>query len=383
MLGATDNGTEARAEHDVFSGARVSPVRVGVIGTGFGVRTLLPALAATDDVTVEIVCSFRQARAEAAAARFGARDAVTDYRRLVGRDDLDLVCVCTPPGLHAEMTMAALDAGHHVFSTKPLATTLPEARALRDRARQLGVVNAMDFDLRYVPANRYLRELVREGYLGKPRFVLASIMADFATDPASNVYYWHWVSLRRRGGGILRTSLMNHYLDLLRYTFGEIAAFTAEASTVITEKPVARQEDLEAHRLGPQSSIGVMRPVDAEDTLTMIGHLQDGSPFSFAGTWSTRFGSGYRVEAYGSEGTLLLEPSGRLLGARPGDDGPLPLAIPERLRIADLGGPAVSRFGLLVRDLAASIAGTAGDHLYATFDDGCRLREIAATVLGD
>jgi predicted dehydrogenase len=354
-----------------------------VIGTGFGVRTLLPALAATQDVTVEIVCSARQARAEAAAARFGAPDAVTDYRRLIAREDLDLVCVCTPPGLHAKMTMAALDAGHHVFTTKPLATTLSEARALRDRARQLAVVTAMDFDLRYVPANRYLRELVGEGYLGEPRFVLASIMADFATDPTSNVYYWQWLSVRREGGGILRTSLMNHYIDLLRYTFGDIDSFTAETSTVITEKPVAKQDDLEEHRLGPQSSTGIMRPVDTEDTLTMIGHLQNGSPFSFAGTWSTRFGSGYRLEAYGSEGTLLLEPSGRILGARPGDDSPVPLPIPERLAIPDLGGPAVSRFGLLVRELVASITGNDGANIYATFEDGYRLREIAAAVLGD
>jgi predicted dehydrogenase len=323
----------------------VTPIRVGVIGTGFGVRTLMPALIANRGVAVRVICSARLARAEAAAARFGVPDAVNDYSQLVARDDLDLVCVCTPPALHAEISMAALDAGHHVFSTKPLATSLAEARLLRDRARELGAVNALDFDLRYVPAHRYLRQLVGEGFLGQPRFILASIMSDNATDPTTNVYYYQWVSLRSEGGGILRASLMNHYLDLLRYTFGEIAAFTADVSTVITEKPVPKKEDLEEHRLGSQSSTGVMRPVDAEDTLTMFGHLENGSPFSFAGTWSTHFGSGYRVEAYGSEGTLILEPSGRLLGAHRTDDRPAEVAVPERLRVPEIGGPSCPASG--------------------------------------
>ncbi len=360
----------------------MTPIRVGVIGTGFGVRTLMPALVATRGVKVEVICSARLARAEAAAARFGIPDAVDDFRRLVARDDLDLVCVCTPPARHAEMAMSAMDAGHHVFSTKPLATTLSEARALRDRARQLGAVTALDLDLRYVPTHRYLRQLVGEGYLGQPRFILISVMSDNATDPTTNVYYYQWVSLRSEGGGILRTSLMNHYLDLLRYTFGEIATFTAGVSTMISEKPVARDEDLEDHRLGPQSSTGVMRPVDAEDTLTMFGHLDNGSPFSFAGTWSTLFGSGYRVEAYGSDGTLLLEPSGRLLGARSAGDGVEELAVPAGLSVPEIGTASVSRFGLLVRDLVDAIRGDAGSALFATFEDGYRLREIAAAVLG-
>ncbi|HEX3462043.1 MAG TPA: Gfo/Idh/MocA family oxidoreductase [Acidimicrobiales bacterium] len=356
-------------------------VRVGVIGTGFGAETLMPAFAATPGIRIEAVCSARLDRAEAAAARFGAATAVDDYRRVVEMKELDLVCVCTPPPLHAGMTMDVLDAGHHVFSTKPLATTLPEATALRDRARDLKVVTAMDLDQRYEPVRRYSRDLVRNGYLGDLRFVILTLMEGYTTDPGAQLYYWNWVSQLSAGGGILGASLLNHHLDLLRYTFGDIESVGGVVSTLVTDKPVLPSGADSHHPVGDPGKLE-RKPVDTEDAVALQGRFSGGGLFTAAASWSVRHPSGVRVEAYGSDGTLVLEPSGRLLGGTKDDGGLSELAVPEPLRLPDLGSQRISRFSLLARDLVTALTGGGGDPLFATFDDALRLREIAHQVLG-
>src|SRR6266542_3659449 len=102
-------------------------VRAGLIGTGFGGAIVLPALASVPEIELTAVCSARLDRARAFAESAGARAALDDPLQLIARDDVDLVLVCTPPLLHARLSAAALEAGHHVFSTKPLATTVPDA----------------------------------------------------------------------------------------------------------------------------------------------------------------------------------------------------------------------------------------------------------------
>ena len=90
-------------------------MRVGLIGTGFGTRVQMPAMRAVPHIEVVAVCSAQLARAEAAADAWGISWATDDYTELVSRDDVDLVSVCAPPDRHADMTIAALEAGKHVL----------------------------------------------------------------------------------------------------------------------------------------------------------------------------------------------------------------------------------------------------------------------------
>ncbi|HVW44017.1 MAG TPA: Gfo/Idh/MocA family oxidoreductase [Amycolatopsis sp.] len=354
-------------------------IRVGLIGTGFGGNVVLPALRAVPGIEVSSVCAAHLEGAKAFAAAQGIPSATDNVRELVS-GDVDLVVSCTPPRSHTDLVQAAMDAGRHVFSTKPLAPTVAAARRLRDGARERGLVTAMDLDNRYVPVRRYLRHLVRSGYLGDLRCVLATVFTNHSEDPAKRIHYWNWVSLRDECGGMLGASLLLHHVDLLRYTFGEVTGVGGLATTLVTEKPVLAPGHGEWTGLGPGTPTVGMRPVDAEDMVVLHGQLAAGGVFSLTGTWSVHHPSGVRVEAYGSEGTLVLNPDGRLLGARAEDPGLAELAVPARFGSAG-SDTHVERFRLLFSDVAAAIRGEADDPLFARFDDGLRVREIAAAVV--
>ena len=369
---------------------RDNPVRVAVLGLGFGAHTLLPALSALPGCEIVAVCASRQTRAEAIAREFGVPHATSDYREAIELDDVDLVCVCTPPPLHAAMIHAALDANRHVFSTKPLTSRLSDAIAVRDRARGLGVVTAMEFCFRYLPIRRYVRALVADGFLGELRFVSATVFGDFATRRDHELYHWKWVSSREGGGGILGASLALHHLDLLRFTFGEPHEPWGVAGTLLREKPLLEPEA--GSGVGPTGTATSpeMKLVDSEDAVVLQGLLDSGAPFSLSVTWSVHHPSGERLEIYGSEGTLVVEPSGRLLGARRGEAALRELPVPAAFDLPEVASlrpdasavvPSSALYVALAQDLLDTIRGGQSERLFATFDDGVRLLELVEPVL--
>src|SRR6201994_145552 len=109
-----------------------------------------------------------------AARRYGWHHVETDWRALIDRDDVDLVDVCTPGDTHAEIAIAALDAGKHVLCEKPLANTVDEARAMvaaAERASARGVRSTVGFNYRRVPAVALAKRLVEQGRIGEVRHV--------------------------------------------------------------------------------------------------------------------------------------------------------------------------------------------------------------------
>jgi predicted dehydrogenase len=354
-------------------------IKAGIVGTGWGAVTLAPALAASPNVELVAVCSARRPRAESAAKRFGAEHAFEDYRDLIAMDDLDLVCVCVPPDLHVEITSAAIDRGHHVLCTKPLADSAMQARHIRDAARSRGVVHAMDLGRRYAPEHRYLRDLVRSGFLGELRFVSSTVFVGLATDPSTNGYYFNWIS-RRPGGGILHAALMAHYVDLLRFTFGEIYDVGGSRATLIRAKPVLSDKHESPYGLGSWAETEGVGVADAEDAVVIHASFGNGAPLRLAGTWSVYNGTGERLEVYGSDGTLVLERSGRILGAAAKSPALTELPVPERFRLPETGPGPIALYSCLANDVAAVILGTQAEGLFATFDDGVCLLEIEETI---
>ena len=105
------------------------PLRIGVIGVGFGTVVQIPGFQ-SEGVEVAAVCARRQERADKAAADFNIPAAYTDYHKMLQEADIDAVSVVTPPALHHEMVMAALDAGKHVLCEKPFAMDQVQARGM-------------------------------------------------------------------------------------------------------------------------------------------------------------------------------------------------------------------------------------------------------------
>src|SRR6187401_3319509 len=120
------------------------------------------------------------------ARRFDWQHVETDWRALIARPDVDLVDICTPGDTHAEIAIAALEAGKHVLCEKPLANTVAEAHAMAEaaeRARARGIRSMVGFTYRRVPAIAQARQLVEEGRVGEIRHVRAQYLQDWLVDP--------------------------------------------------------------------------------------------------------------------------------------------------------------------------------------------------------
>ena len=143
----------------------MQPIRVAVIGAGFMGERHARIYAGMPDVELVAVCDVREATARELGGRTGAQ-VYTDYRALLGRDDLDAVSVCTPDALHREPCELALRAGRHVLVEKPIATTAADAEAIAEAATRGGAVLLVGHCLRFDPRYDQARQAVERGELG-------------------------------------------------------------------------------------------------------------------------------------------------------------------------------------------------------------------------
>jgi predicted dehydrogenase len=144
------------------------PLRLGVVGAGdVALRDYLPELPRLGDrIELTAVAARTEERARAAAERFGVRRWTTSYRELVGADDVDAILNLTPFTLHVEVTLAALEAGKHVYSEKPLAPTVADADRILAAAGERGLIVVAAPSVLLFPQVRRAFELVRSGVLG-------------------------------------------------------------------------------------------------------------------------------------------------------------------------------------------------------------------------
>ena len=240
------------------------------------------------------LCGRDATAVRAAAGRLGWASAETDWRALIDRDDVALVDVCTPGNSHAEVAIAALDAGKHVLCEKPLANTLAEAQAMADaagRAASRGVRAMTGFNYRRVPAVALARQLVADGRIGPIRHVRASYLQDWLVDPAFPLTWW--LQRERAGSGALG-DLGAHIVDLAQYLTGElITGVSSITATFVGERPLEG---------------GGSGPVTVDDAALFTARLSSGTLASFE---ATRFATGrknqLRIELNGERGSLVFD----------------------------------------------------------------------------
>jgi predicted dehydrogenase len=144
-------------------------IRVGVLGAGAWARGAhLPGYRRDPRCRVVAIADTEIDRAREAAREFDVPDAVADAAAVVGRDDIDLIDVCTPSHTHFALAWSALEAGKHVLCEKPVAYDFRDTRRARDLARAKGLKTKVGLTFRYSPAMRYMRELVATGFIGTP-----------------------------------------------------------------------------------------------------------------------------------------------------------------------------------------------------------------------
>ncbi|MPY55636.1 Gfo/Idh/MocA family protein [Streptomyces spongiae] len=251
-------------------------------------------------------------RAAQAARQLGWAAAETDWRRMIERDDIDLVDICTPGDTHAEIAVAALDAGKHVLCEKPLANSVAEAEAMAEaaaRAAARGIRSMVGFTYRRVPAVVLAHRMVAEGRIGRIRHVRAQYLQDWLADPDVPM---SWRLEKDRAGSGALGDIGAHIVDLTRYITGqELTGVSALLETFVRERPLPAAASASATG-GSLTGTGTggdgTGEVTVDDATVFVGRLDGGALATFE---ATRFALGrknaIRIEINGSLGSLAFD----------------------------------------------------------------------------
>ena len=299
-------------------------LRVGVIGAsatyGWARNSHLPALHALPDFDLVAVCTAHEDTARESADKFGAPMAFHDHRAMLRDADLDVVAVSVRVPSHHRLTMDVLEAGKHVYTEWPLGANLQEAEEMAELARTTGVRTMVGLQARASPVFLRLRELIQEGYVGQ---VVSSRLNLFNSGVLSRTSDRTWQRDRRMGANTLTISF-GHPIDALCMCLGEFQEVSGVVATQVTR--------------WSESDTGREVDVDSPDNVLVAGKLESGAVVSAHVASIPWQGSGYRLEIYGTEGTLAVAAAHHaqmgeltLQGATDGDGQLADLAIPERL----------------------------------------------------
>ncbi|HEV7975630.1 Gfo/Idh/MocA family oxidoreductase [Amycolatopsis sp.] len=288
-----------------------SKIGVGMIGYAFmgavhsqAWRTVHRAFDVPLTPAMVALCGRDPAKAAAAAAKLGWQSVETDWKQLIGREDIGLVDICTPGDTHAEIAIAALAAGKHVLCEKPLANTVDEAVAMVDaaeKARVKGVRSMVAFNYRRVPALALARKLIADGKLGTIRHVRAQYLQDWIVDPEFPLV---WRLDKEKAGSGALGDIGAHIIDLAQFVTGSrITGVSGLTETFVTERPlVASSAGLAGEASTERGTVTV------DDAALFTARFDSGALGSFE---ATRFASGrknaMRIEINGSDGSIAFD----------------------------------------------------------------------------
>jgi len=346
--------------------SRVEHIGVAVIGAGFGAAVHIPALKYLDGVDIVAIVSRRVDRAQAAADRHGIPEASTDWRDIINHPKVDAVVIATPPYLHHQMAIAALEAGKHVLCEKPMARNLAEARDMVKLASGARIVAMINHEFRYLPIRMRVKELIDEGYLGEPQSVAMNVFRSTLADPNDRPF--GWLMEQDKAGGMLGAS-GSHYIDSLRWWLGEIHEVAGSTATMVKRR-----------RLPDSSGLA---SVDADDNFAFLLKFASGALGSVHFCATAPINAGEEITISGSEGMLIIQGDGELFGARRRDLGLRELPIPDRLnpRLPEFSHYLTRPTILLMQDWVHAIRTGDWGANAPSFADGAKAQEIIDSVI--
>ncbi|ASN18921.1 Gfo/Idh/MocA family protein [Arthrobacter sp. YN] len=232
-----------------------------------------------------------------AAAKYGWAESATDWRSVIERDDIHIIDICAPGWMHAEIAIAALEAGKHVLVEKPLANTLGEAElmtAAAAKARARGVQSMIGFNYRRVPALALARELIAEGRLGTIRHVRAAYLQDWLTDAGSPM---SWRLRKETAGSGALGDIASHAIDQILYLLDDaVTEVSGRLQTFVDQRP------------GTSGSASGLEDVTVDDAAWVNLSLASGA---IASVEASRVATGQKnslqLEIYGSLGSLTFD----------------------------------------------------------------------------
>lgn len=288
-----------------------TPLRVGMIGNGFmgaahsqgwRVAPRFFDLPQTPEMTV-MVGRDKEKNARLAQT-WGWKETASHYQEVIERDDIDLIDIVTPGDTHAEIAIAALEAGKHVLCEKPIANSVEEAErmaAAAASARAHGAVAMVGYTYRRVPAATFARDLVARGAVGEIRQVRAQYLQDWLSDPEAPLT---WRLDKSKAGSGALGDIGAHAIDLAQFITGaELTSVSGLMETFVKERPTM------AEAQGLSGKAGTERgPVTVDDLALFTARFDNGAIGSFEATrFSTGRKNALRVEVSGDKGAILFD----------------------------------------------------------------------------
>ncbi len=274
-------------------------IRIGLIGYGFMGRAHSNAYAKVSnffdseyELVRQAVCARDEEKVKAFADRWGYKSTETDWKKLIARDDIDLIDIAVPNNLHAEMAIAAAKAGKMILCEKPLAMNPKEAETMVAAIAKAGVPNMVWYNYRRCPAVVLAKQLIDEGRLGRIFHYRANFLQDWTISPElpqGGTALWR-LDAKAAGSGVTG-DLLAHCIDTALWLNGGIADVNAMTETFIKERK---------HTL-----TGKVQKVSIDDACAFLCHFTNGSLGLFE---STRYARGhkalYTLEINGENGSL-------------------------------------------------------------------------------
>ncbi|MCI9871347.1 Gfo/Idh/MocA family protein [Arthrobacter humicola] len=298
-------------------------LRVAMIGYGFmgaahsqGWRTAPRVFDLPAEPEMAVIVGRNAEAVAAAASKWGWAESATDWRDVIARDDIDVVDIVTPGDSHAEIAIAALEAGKHVLCEKPLANTVAEAEAMAEaaeRAAARGIQAMVGFTYRRVPAVTFLRNLIAEGAVGTINQVRASYRQDWLVDPEMPLA---WRLQKEHAGSGALGDIGAHAIDLAQFVTGlNLEKVSGVIDTIVKERPLLKgstsgsgpSDTGLSGAAGVGSGVGSGQ-VTVDDIAIFTGRFESGALASFE---ATRFATGRKnalqIEVSGDKGALAFD----------------------------------------------------------------------------
>jgi len=262
-------------------------LRIGLVGTGLMGRTHSNGYKRIGDFfpdlqyrpVLKAVCARREDKVKAFAEQWGYESFETDYKKLIARNDIDAVDICTPNDTHAEIAIAAINAGKMILCEKPLARNLEEAQKMVDAVEKSKVANTVWYNYRRIPAVTLAKQIVDSGKLGKIFHYRANFLQDWTINadlPQGGDGLWR-MDIDAAGSGVTG-DLLAHCIDTAIWINGKITDVSAVTETFIKER---------MHQL-----TGKVQKVGIDDACIFHCHFENGSLGLFE---STRYARGHKA----------------------------------------------------------------------------------------
>jgi predicted dehydrogenase len=249
----------------------------------------------------KVVVDVNDVLAEEARQRFGFEEASSNWKDTIARDDIDVVDICTPNNVHAEIAIAAAKAGKHIICEKPLARTVEEARAMTKAVKEAGVTNMVAFNYRRTPAVALAKRFIDEGRIGKILNFRGTYLQDWSADPNGPL---SWRFQKNIAGSGAIGDIGTHVVDMAHYLVGNITEVNAITKTYIKERPIQAGgvDKLGASDKKTDAPLGI---VDVDDEVLSLIRFETGAVGTLEATRNAYGRNNFlTLEIHGEEGSI-------------------------------------------------------------------------------